>query len=104
MPSFPGLVAVDRSALAGFLDTACTEAGRPASELYDGNCATCHGADAGGGRSALGVDGPDIRCTESGDFAEKIMEGEDDMPAFPELVPDAAAIAAYVRASSCRDD
>ncbi len=104
MPGFPSLVATDRSALAGFLGAACTQAGRPAAELYDGNCATCHGATADGGQSVLGVDGPDISCTESGDFSEKITNGEEDMPAFPELVPDAAAIAAYVRASSCQGD
>jgi mono/diheme cytochrome c family protein len=73
------------------------------ADVYDGNCSTCHGADAGGAESALGVRGPDVACTEAGDFAEKISQGDNAMPAFPELVPESAVIAAHVRGAFCRD-
>lgn len=56
------------------------------ADLYAGNCATCHGQTAGGGRSADGVRGPDIRCKDSGDFDEVLAQGEERMPPFPSLV------------------
>jgi mono/diheme cytochrome c family protein len=68
-----------------------------ASDVYASNCATCHGATAGGGRNADGVRGPNIRCKDAGDFGEALRQGEERMPAFPTLVgPPAAALADYV--------
>lgn len=104
MPSFPALVAEDLDALTTFLDDMCAQAGRTGHDLYDGNCASCHGAAAGGGRSALGVVGPDVRCSSDEKLAERIADGEDEMPAFPELTLDAATIGAYVRGSFCVED
>jgi len=104
MPSFPGVVASDVAALVSFLDATCTQNGRSGFDLYDGNCATCHGADAGGGRNALGVIGPDVRCSVESEFLDRISDGEGDMPAFPELVPDAPAIAAFVAGGFCDED
>lgn len=66
-------------------------------DVYASNCATCHGSTAGGGRNADGVVGPNIRCTESGDFGEALREGEERMPAFPSLAAKAGRLAGYVR-------
>jgi mono/diheme cytochrome c family protein len=68
-----------------------------AEDVYASNCATCHGPRGAGGQNADGVRGPDIRCTEAGDFAEKLAQGEERMPAFPSLVDQATALARYVR-------
>jgi len=68
-----------------------------APDLYASNCATCHGATGAGGRNADGVRGPDIRCKDAGDFAEKLAQGEEGMPAFPSLVDDATDLARFVR-------
>jgi mono/diheme cytochrome c family protein len=103
MPAFPGVGAADLGALTGFLDATCTAAGLPISDVYDGNCASCHGETAAGSTSALEVEGPDIRCSGDVGFANLIADGEGEMPAFPELAPDAAAIAAYVRGSFCQE-
>lgn len=66
-----------------YLQGLCSGSG---ADLYAGNCATCHGPTAGGGQSADGVNGPDIRCKDSGDFDEVLAQGEERMPAFPSLV------------------
>jgi mono/diheme cytochrome c family protein len=104
MPAFPMTsmpdVEVDR--LVAYLDARCTTAGRPAADLYAGNCSTCHGAMAGGGRSALGVRGPGIRCTGLGDYLEKVREGDGEMPSFPALDDgDVGAIRAWVFDGFC---
>jgi mono/diheme cytochrome c family protein len=104
MPAFPMTtmpdVEVDR--VVAYLDAQCTAAGRPAADLYAGNCSTCHGATAGGGRSALGVRGPNIRCTGLGDYREKVREGDDEMPSFPALDDaDVGAIRAWVFDGFC---
>ena len=105
MPSFSALSAPERALLVGYLAGACADAGRPAADLYSGNCASCHGARGGGGTNGLGVYGPNIRCTEVGDYREKIRFGEGAMPAFPGLTPsDATAIAAFARIAGCTGD
>lgn len=102
MPAFPSLAGADLSHLEGFLDQLCTEHGRTGADLYAGNCSTCHGATANGGRNGLGVHGPGIRCKDAGEFGEKIRYGEDGMPAFPALdSTDVSAIVDYVHASFC---
>jgi mono/diheme cytochrome c family protein len=105
MPSFPQIVGADLASLVSYLDQLCAAAGRTGADLYAGNCASCHGPTAGGGLSGLGVDGPDIRCTESGDYQEKVSEGDDDMPAFPLLGPaDVTRIVGFVQGTYCQDD
>jgi mono/diheme cytochrome c family protein len=69
--------------------------GQPA-DVYASNCATCHGATASGGRNADGVRGPGIRCTEGGDVAEALSEGEERMPAFPSLIGSAGELAQFI--------
>ena len=66
-----------------YLQGLCSGTG---ADLYASNCATCHGPTAGGGRNADGVEGPEIRCKDSGDFNEVLAQGEERMPAFPSLV------------------
>jgi mono/diheme cytochrome c family protein len=104
MPAFPTIVGADRTALAGHLALLCAEHGRTAAELWASNCTTCHGATAHGGENALGISGPDIACTGSGDYDEKVRFGDDDMPAFPALANDAGSIASYVHAAFCAGD
>jgi mono/diheme cytochrome c family protein len=105
MPSFPALADGELARIESHLGQLCATAGRTGADLYAGNCATCHGPSAGGGRNALGVDGPDIRCEGANDFQEKVREGDDDMPAFPALDPgDVTAIASYVRGTYCSGD
>lgn len=102
MPSFPGLTAADLATLFGVLGELCTLHGRTGADLFAGNCASCHGAAAGGGQSGLGVRGPDIRCTGAGDYREKVSRGDDRMPAFPALdASDVSAIVTFVHATSC---
>ena len=66
-----------------YLQGLCSGSG---ADLYASNCATCHGPTAGGGQNADGVQGPNIRCGESGDFNEALSQGEGGMPTFPSLV------------------
>lgn len=80
--------------ITDWLGTLCSGA---ASDLYASNCATCHGATAGGGRNADGVRGPDIQCTEGGDVGEALSQGEGGMPAFPSLVDSASKLAQFIR-------
>lgn len=61
-------------------------------DLYSGNCAVCHGADARGGI------GPNIRCKTS--IAGPVRNGKGSMPAFPASVlsdADVASILSYMR-------
>ena len=103
MPAFPTLSGVDRTVLVTQLATFCTDAGRTPSDLYAGNCASCHGATAGGGRNGRGVRGPEIACSSAGDYWEKMRTGEGAMPAFPALsVADANALHGFVDANWCR--
>jgi mono/diheme cytochrome c family protein len=105
MPSLPALADAELARIDAHLDQLCTAAGRPGADLYAGNCGTCHGATAGGGRNALGVRGPDIRCQGANDFQEKVRKGDDDMPAFPALdAGDVTAIATWVRGTYCSGD
>jgi len=91
MPAFP-LSGADVTTIASYLGARCS--GRP-PDIYAANCASCHGTSAGGGRNADGVSGPDIRCSEGGDFGEAIRSGAERMPAFPSL--DGTEIAGLVR-------
>jgi mono/diheme cytochrome c family protein len=102
MPAFPGLGAADLTSLRTFLDGLCTASGRTGADLYAGNCASCHGATAGGGRNGLGVPGPGIQCAGAGDYQEAVRSGEDGMPTFPALrTNDVTAIAGWVRGRFC---
>jgi len=102
MPAFPALTDADVALVEAWLADVCTRAGRPGAELFAGNCATCHGATGGGGRNALGVRGPDVRCSGAGDVGEVIRRGTDRMPAFPALdAHDAAAIAGWLSPAGC---
>jgi mono/diheme cytochrome c family protein len=102
MPSFSVLTGVEVSRIEAYLGDLCAQAGRTGADLYAGNCATCHGDTAGGGRNALGQHGPGIRCTGTNDYQEKVREGEDGMPSFPALSPsDVTAIASFVHGAYC---
>jgi mono/diheme cytochrome c family protein len=91
MPSFPELTDAEVALVQGFLESLCPLDAASGAELYAGNCASCHGTDAAGGRNGSGVAGPDIRCKGAGDVREKVREGDGDMPAFPELSDGAIA-------------
>ncbi len=105
MPAMPDLATLEVGRLAEYLGTQCTAAGRPGAELWEGNCAGCHGAAAGGGRNGLGVEGPDVQCTGGNDYAEKVREGDDEMPPFPGLgAGDVDAIVAFVHGEYCTGD
>lgn len=102
MPSFPTLAPSDVTALQSWLHGLCTASGRPGSDLYAGNCSTCHGTTAHGGQNGLGVHGPDIQCTSAGDYSETVRFGDDGMPAFPALgTGDITAIVEYVHGAFC---
>jgi len=96
MPAFTmaQLPAEQLDLIIEFLASLCS--GAP-GDVYASNCATCHGDGASGGRNADGVDGPDIRCKDPGDFPDVLAYGEERMPAFPTFTRAAAlAIANYV--------
>src|SRR5262249_6973602 len=100
MPPFLAseLSGADVDAVTAYVGGLCDAGGpaRPAG-LYLSDSARCHAAPAGGGVSADGVHGPNVRCTEAGDFAEAIHSGADSMPAFPTLgAADVDAIVSYV--------
>jgi mono/diheme cytochrome c family protein len=102
MPSFPSLADGDIALLESYLDGVCTATGRTGADLWAGNCGTCHGAQAQGGRNGLGVRGPDVACTGAGDFREAVREGEGGMPTFPALsTSDVDAISAFVHGAYC---
>lgn len=106
MPAFSvaQLPDADLDAIVAYLAAACADGGDArAGDLFLGNCAGCHGATGGGGRDARDVPGPNIRCTGVGDYLEKVAQGDDGMPAFPELSrDDVRQLHAYVHAF-CRD-
>jgi mono/diheme cytochrome c family protein len=105
MPAFPTFTSVERERIGVFLSERCDAAGRTGADLYAGNCASCHGSAGSGGMNGLGVSGPDIRCTEAGDYREKVRFGGDGMPAFPSMdASDVTAIQVLVQASLCSDD
>lgn len=95
MPAFSTtqLTSEQLALIVEYLDGLCSGT---AADLYASNCATCHGATGGGARNADGVRGPDIRCQDSGDFGEKLAQGEEDMPPFPTLVGRATDLAQFV--------
>jgi mono/diheme cytochrome c family protein len=102
MPSFAAISDPEIALVDAFLSDLCDQSGRPPADLFAGNCSTCHGATAAGGKSGLGVEGPDIRCTEAGDYTEKVRFGGDGMPSFPALgTSDVTAIVDFVRATLC---
>lgn len=102
MPAMSAVSDVEVGRIADHLEALCTAAGRPGEDLWDGNCAGCHGANARGGRNGLGVDGPSVRCTGRNDFVEKVAEGDDEMPSFPRLDgADVDAIVDWVHGSFC---
>jgi mono/diheme cytochrome c family protein len=68
------LSAADLDRIAAYLRTQCS--GKP-KDIYASNCATCHGPTGGGG-----VGGPNIRCSEAGEFGSALRSGEDGMPVF----------------------
>jgi mono/diheme cytochrome c family protein len=99
MPPFlPSELSIaDVTSVQSHLDGLCAASGpsRPA-DLYVSNCAACHGPTAAGATNSSGVHGPNIQCTEVGDFREAVRQGEDAMPAFPRLgTADVSAIAGY---------
>lgn len=101
MPAFSAasLPADQLTLITNYLAMEC--GGNPAG-LFASNCATCHGATAGGGRNANGVRGPNIRCTGTNDFLEKVRFGDEGMPRFPELsTTDINGIASYVNQTFC---
>jgi mono/diheme cytochrome c family protein len=98
MPAFPNLTDSDIQALEQYLESLCPAGTASGADLYASNCASCHGATGGGGRNAAGVRGPNVRCKDEHDFQEKVRNGDDEMPAFPDI--DAAAVSrivAYIR-------
>ena len=60
MRPFPLLTDADIALLQGYLDALCPTATATGAELFAGNCASCHGADAAGTG-----EGPAIRCSRS---------------------------------------
>ncbi|HZP41633.1 MAG TPA: c-type cytochrome [Candidatus Binatia bacterium] len=86
MPAFPALDTARADAVIAFLASECEAAGVTGRDLWEGNCGTCHGPTGGGGTSAEGIHGPDVRCAGSHDFVEKLTSGEPPMPAFPSLL------------------
>lgn len=86
MPAFSSALLTDGEVftIRAFLDTQC--GGQPA-DYYRSNCATCHGATGRGGQNADGIFGPNATCQGLNDYVEKITQGSDGMPAFPEFSP-----------------
>jgi mono/diheme cytochrome c family protein len=105
MPAFTRLPDAELVLVEAYLAGVCDQHGRSGEDLYAGNCATCHGQTAGGGRNGLGVRGPDVQCTGAGDYQEKVRSGDDDMPAFPALgTDDVDAIVTFVHGAYCAGD
>ncbi|MBI3783507.1 MAG: c-type cytochrome [Deltaproteobacteria bacterium] len=101
MPIFPASAMPDSQVdqLVAYLASLCS--GLP-GDRFASNCATCHGATAGGGRNADNIFGPNIRCTGTNDFLEKVQFGSDAMPPFPELTAtNIGGIAGYVHQNFC---
>jgi mono/diheme cytochrome c family protein len=94
MPSLP-LTDAQIALVASYLDQLCTADGRTGSDLYAGNCLTCHGATAQGGQNGLGVHGSDILCDR--DVSESVRNGEPPrMPSFAMTGPDLASLQSYL--------
>lgn len=69
--------------------------------LFQTNCAGCHGPNAGGGMGPNLLMSSLVRHDVKGDEIGKLLQAgrlEKGMPAFPQLVPQAADIAAFVHA------
>ncbi len=93
MPAFPQLSDAQITLIQTYLQQLCGEGGRTGADLYAGNCATCHGADARGLANA-----PNVRCRKS--ILGVVRSGRGTaMPAFPAGVladTDVAAILGYL--------
>ncbi len=101
MPVFAASAVPDAQVeqIVSYLGSLCD--GTPAGN-FRSNCVTCHSATAGGGVNANGVHGPNIRCTGTNDFLEKVQVGSDAMPPFREFTTtDIEAIASYVQQDFC---
>ncbi len=101
MPVFTASAVPDTQVdqLADYLGSLCD--GTPAG-FFRSNCVTCHGATGGGGVNADGIPGPNMRCTATNDFLEKVQLGSNPMPAFPEFTTtDVQAIASFVQVNFC---
>ena len=59
MPPFPHLTDVDIALVQAYLDGLCPADAATGADLFTGNCAVCHGADA------RGATGPDIHCNRN---------------------------------------
>jgi len=102
MPTFSAFAGADLTNLTGHLSQLCVQGGRTGAEMWAGNCGTCHGNDAGGGRNGLGVKGPDIACSSLGDYQEKSANGDGKMPKFPLLSSaDVGVIYTWVQGAFC---
>jgi mono/diheme cytochrome c family protein len=82
MRPFPLLTDADIALIQGFLDRLCPAASATGAELFAGNCASCHGADAGGDT------GPAIRCSRNAAFA--VTNGV--IGAYPSYMPELLAL------------
>jgi mono/diheme cytochrome c family protein len=80
MPPFPGLSAPDIDAVQQFLLGLCPPGSASGEDLFAGNCASCHGSDAGGG-----ADAPSVRCATRVANAVQLGRGAA-MPSFPAFV------------------
>jgi mono/diheme cytochrome c family protein len=80
MPAFPAMSAMEISLVQTYLTTLCPPGAASGEDLYAGNCATCHGADAGGVSEV-----PSIRCATRVADAVELGRG-DRMTSFPTLV------------------
>jgi len=67
-----------------------TDGDAAAGAIVVAACAGCHGSDGSGGTAES------LRGKSAGEIAEALSEGEDGMPAFPDLVDAAADIAAFL--------
>ena len=95
MRPFPLMTDANIALIQGFLDRLCPAAAATGAELFAGNCASCHGADASGNT------GPSIRCSRNAGFA--VINGvvgafPSYMPALFEITdPEIAKIQSYLR-------
>jgi mono/diheme cytochrome c family protein len=77
MRPFPLMTDADIALVQGFLDRLCPAADATGAELFAGNCASCHGADASGNSA------PSVRCSRNAGFA--VINGV--IGAFPGYMP-----------------
>jgi mono/diheme cytochrome c family protein len=79
MPAFPNLSDPDIAKIQDFLTGLCPATSVTGAELFAGNCASCHGTDAGGTTTA-----PGVRCATR--TTEAVRDGRGAaMPAFAEF-------------------